>query len=264
MQQISVCSYSFHQMLKSGQMDMFQYIAWNDKQGFSHLEPWMAHLAQGYEDDGYIDKVRAAATACGLQFGCLAVDGAHIYEPDVAARNENRTRAYRWLDIGQKLGVQQVRIDAGGPETLDDATFSIIIEGYLDLLAYARERGLDLVMENHWGATMYAANVVRILEAAPGLGLLLDTDNWAPGEADSGAQQCASYTRHTHIKRYPNQPQDEEAKRIAERTLEILWATGYRGPWGIESIAREGEEESAVLETLRYLQTQIGALSATG
>ncbi|MEX1019148.1 MAG: TIM barrel protein [Litorilinea sp.] len=260
MLQVSVCSYSFHQMLKAGQMDIFQYIAWNDKHGFSQLEPWMAHLEPGYADDGFVQKVKDAATACGLKFGCLAVDGVHIYEPDAAARAANRERAKRWMDIAQMLGAQQVRIDAGGPEEPDAATFDVIVEGYGDVLDYARRRGLEVLVENHWGPTIYAANVVKLLEAAPGLALLLDSDNWAPGEAEIGARDCIRFARHTHIKRYLNQEQDTEAQRIGDLTLEALWAAGYRGPWGIESIALPGEEEVAVLETLRYLQTKIGAL----
>ncbi len=258
--QISVCSYSFHQMLKAGQMDMFQYIAWNDKYGIAQLEPWMAHLEQGYTDDDYVRRVKQAIDACGLQVGCLAVDGAHIYEPDAEARAENRIRAQRWMDIAQQLGARQVRIDAGGPETLTDDVLEVIVDGYGDVLDYARTRGLEVVMENHWGATVYAANVARILEAVPSLGLLLDSDNWAAGEAEPGVRSCARFVRHTHIKRYPGQEADAEALRIADLMLDVLWQAGYRGPWGIESIGLPGEEEAAALETRRYIETKVGGL----
>lgn len=262
--QMTVCSYSFHQMLKAGQMDMFQYIAWNDKHGFSQLEPWMAHLEPGYDDDSYIRKVKQAIDGCGQQVACIAVDGAHIYEPEAEARSANRARARRWMDIAQMLGAHQVRIDSGGPEALTDEIFDTIVEGYADVLAYARGRGLEVLVENHWGPTIYAQNVVRLLEAVSGLGLLLDTDNWAPGEGEPGAQLCARYTRHTHIKRYPNQEADAAAKRIGDHTLETLWAAGYRGPWGIECIALPGEEEAGVLETRSYIEEKIGVLLGAG
>lgn len=220
----------------------------------------MAHLEPGYTDDDYIRKVKQAADGCGLKFGALAVDRAHIYEEDIAKREENRTRAKRWMDIAHMLGAHQVRIDSGGPAEFTDEIFQIVVDGYGDIMDYGRERGLEIVVENHWGPTIYAHNVARLLEAVPGLGLLLDTDNWAPGEAEKGAESCARYTRHTHIKRWPGQPEkDAEAIRCAELTMEALWAGGYRGPWGIESIALEGEEEAGVLETRSYIQDWIGA-----
>jgi sugar phosphate isomerase/epimerase len=254
---LSVCSYSFHRLLKSEQMDMFQYIAWNDKHGFTQLDPWMAHLEAGYEDDDYIRRVKATADASGLQFGCIAVDGAHVYEADADTRAANRVRAKRWMDISGRLGARQIRIDSGGPEVLTDEILGEIVKGYDDILQHARECGLDVLVENHWGPTIHVDNVVRLLEAVPGLGLLLDTDNWAEGEAEEGVTRCARFVYHTHIKTYPNGPRAEQAEAIALHAMETLWSEGYRGPWGIESIPEDGDEESAVLATQELIERKI-------
>jgi hypothetical protein len=72
----------------------------------------------------------------------------HYHE---AARAENRQRAKRWMDIGKLLGAQQVRIDSGGPLDLEDDVLAVIVDGYVDVIAYARERGLEVVIERYPG-----------------------------------------------------------------------------------------------------------------
>ena len=98
--QLAIASYSFHRLLASGQQDMFKYIDDCKMLGATQLDPWNAHLAPLVEGDkalkasgawqnarllaeeeAYLRQVRAAADQAGLPVGCVAVDGAHIYEP---------------------------------------------------------------------------------------------------------------------------------------------------------------------------------------
>src|ERR1051325_10413697 len=97
-----ICSFSFHRLLAAGKQDIFRYITDCKELGCTQLDPWNAHLAEiqsgdsvihaGHNpsestwlsavDNDYIASVRAAADTAGLLFGCIAVDGAHIYEED--------------------------------------------------------------------------------------------------------------------------------------------------------------------------------------
>ena len=154
---------------------------------------------------------RTAAEEAGLPFGCIAVDGAHIYEPTEEARAENRARAYRWLDIAGYLGAKQVRIDAGGPEEMPDDVFAIIVDGYNDLIPYAAARGIEVIVENHWGPTKHADNCVKLLEAVDGLGLLFDSNNWAEGTARRGLGQVRQV-------RQPHPRQDLRVRRRGQRS----------------------------------------------
>ena len=62
----------------------------------------------------------------GLPMGCLAVDGAHLYEPSVEARALHRTRLLRWCAIAARLGARQIRIDTGGPAEMPADVFALI------------------------------------------------------------------------------------------------------------------------------------------
>ena len=183
-------------------MDIFEYIEWNRQHGFTLLDPWNVHLEAGYKDDAFLDAVKHAAARVGLPFGCVAVDGAHIYEPTAEARAENRAWAYRWIDICRYLGARQVRIDAGGPDEMPDDVFAVIVDGYADVLEYAGKRGVEVIVENHWGPTKHPKNVVKLLDTVKGLGLLFDTNNWAPGVREQAWEMCAKYAKLSHIKTF--------------------------------------------------------------
>ncbi len=263
----SICSFSFRKLLASGKQDIFQYIADCKELGCAALEPWSAHLAkikQGddvmyagdnpgqadvsldAEDDAFLDRVKAAADEAGLPFGCVATDGpVYIYEPQQWKREANRKLACRWIDAAGRLGAAQIRIDPGcWDETPADEVFDIIIAGYRDLVAYGSERGVEVLIENHWGCSNQPANLVRILEAVEGLGMLFDTNNWPKNKQAEGWRTCAKYARATHVKALYWADDGEELTQHIGHAIRLLRRAGYDGIWGIESMPLdEGVDE---------------------
>jgi len=267
---LSICSYSFHRLLEAGQQDIFRYITDCKELGCTLLDPWNGHLPQllpqnnggagakgetlSSEEENYLKRIKAAADEVGLPIGGLAVDGAHIYEAEPEKRKANRIEAYRWLNIGEKLGAQQMRIDAGGTAEMPDEMFQIIIDGYHDLVKRAQDKGIELLIENHWGASNRPENVVRILDAAPGLGLLFDTHNWAPGTQQQGWELCAHYAKATHVKTFVFDDAGNETTTDIPQVIHRLVETGYRGAWGIESCPRNEDEYSGARKTIDLIR----------
>jgi len=273
--EIGICSFSFHRLLAAGQQDVFQYITDCKELGCTQLDPWNAHLAQlksGDEalhagrnphasdhltavDTDYIAAVRQAADEAGLPFGCIAVDGAHIYDADPEKRAANRARAYRWLDIANQLGAKQVRIDSGGSEAMPADEFAVIKEGYEDIIGRARSFGVEVLVENHWGPTVLPENVLRLLNEIDGLGLLLDAHNFRADRRDDGRRMCAPHARALHIKTFEfdaegNETSDEDVPAAVRYLLDA----GYKGPWGVESVPRDGDEIGGARKTIALLR----------
>lgn len=274
---LSICSYSFHELLEAGKQDMFKYITDCKELGCTQLDPWNVHLApiQGNdetfkanatpdtpllsaEEEAYLVRVKKAADDVGLPFGCVAVDGAHIYEPTEKARRANRLLAYRWITVAERLGAPQVRIDAGGTPELPDDMFAIVIEGFKDIVAYAKKKGVEVIHENHWGSTNVPENVVRIMEAVDGLGLLFDSCNWAKGMREKGWELCAKYASTTHIKTFAFDEQGYETTVDVPRVMQILIDGGYDGCWGIESCPEDGDEYAGVRKTIALMKRVLG------
>ncbi|MAS36718.1 MAG: hypothetical protein CL610_22125 [Anaerolineaceae bacterium] len=273
MLKFSIASFSFHRTLAAGKQDIFGYIADSRALGAAQLDPWNAHLTAHKDgdavlhgghnprdakfipaDDAHLARVKAAADAAGLSFGCLAVDGAHVYEPDAQQRQANRESAYRWLDVAEKLGAQQVRIDAGGPDAMPDDVLAIIVAGYRDLIQRAADKGIEVLVENHWGPTRYPANVIRLLDAVEGLGLLFDSHNWADGLQQQAWEMCAPYARSVHIKTFAFDEQGNDPTVDVARVVRLLDDSGYGGVWGIESVPRDGDEYGAIRQTAALIE----------
>jgi sugar phosphate isomerase/epimerase len=273
MTRLAICSYSFHRLLESGAQDMFRYIEDCKDLGATQLDPWNAHLAEirarddeirargelaGWQltpaEKNYLAQVKAAALNANLPFGCIAVDGAHIYEADEHARLGNRAIAYRWLEVARILEAPQVRIDAGGPEEMPDDIFAIIVAGYNDLIARARNYNVEVLIENHWGPSRLPDNVVRLMEAVPGLGLLFDTNNWKPELREQAWERCARYARATHVKTFLFDENGEDPTMDLKKAMNLLIQAGYDGCWGVESVPKDGDEYEAVKKTFAFIR----------
>lgn len=275
MLEIGICSFSFHRLLAAGKQDIFQYILDCKALGCTQLDPWNAHLSEVRKGDDvlyagrnpqdsmhlsagdteYIERVRAAADDAGIPFGCIAVDGAHIYEPDPAKRDENRARAYRWLDVAHRLGAKQVRIDAGGPEEMPDDVYAIIKEGYQDVIARAKDVGVEVLVENHWGPTVLPENCLRLIEDIDGLGLLLDCHNFRTDRRDEGRRLCAPHARYIHLKTFAfDEAGNEVSDEKAEEALHILKDAGYDSVWGVESMPQDGDEIKGARQTIELIR----------
>jgi len=278
--ELSLCSYSFHRLLEAGNHDVFKYISDCHTLECTQLDLWNGHLPSLLDDDArapssftqgytqlspaemdFLAGIKAAADSAGLPFGCLAVDGAHIYESSPEARQAQQVKAYRWLNIAEQLGAQQIRIDSGGPPEMPAEVLEIIVAGYNDLMPRARDKGIEIVIENHWGASRIPENVVRILEAVPGLGLLFDTGNWPEEMRETGWTQCARYARATHLKTYAFDAEGNETTVDIPRAMHILQEAGYQGSWGIESVPREGDEFEAAKKSIALVRRVLGTAS---
>lgn len=273
MLKLSIASYSFHRLLKEGKQNIFKYITDCKTMGATQLDPWNGHLEPLVQKDNlmksssdsstttlnddekiYLNHVRQIADRENMPFGCLAVDGAHIFEDAPEARQVNRAIAYRWLEAAHILGAEQVRIDAGGPETLTDPVLAIIAEGYQDVIHQAKKYGVEIIMENHWGTSRSPDNVVKILNTIPGLGLLFDTNNWSLGEQEKGWRLCARFARSVHIKTFTFDEHGNDPSVNLPLAIRLLVEAGYNGTWGVESVPRDGDEYAAVEKTFALIK----------
>jgi sugar phosphate isomerase/epimerase len=264
--QIGICSYSFHRLLKSGQQDIFGYIDACKVLGCTQLDPWNSHLppiAEGTgplndRDKQYLLNIRRAADDAGIPFGMLVVDGAHVYEPTPDARAANRAKALRHLDAAAILGAKQIRIDAGGPDELNDEVLEVLQAGYRDLIDRAAPRGIHVVVENHRGSTKHPDHLIRLLGNVPGLGFLFDTNNWFEGLRDDARRRCAPYAVAVHLKAHAWDGQGNEASDAdAVGAIELLTSVGYAGTWGIESVPTDGDEMDGARKTVELIRRHV-------
>ncbi len=274
----SVASYSFHRELESGRQDMFKYITDCKDLDCAQLDPWNSHLAPliiedeqirassnstqaTFSDAGleYVARVKAAADAAGLPFGCLAADGSHVWEPTVEARAANRACAYRWLDVSRRLGAESMRTDTGGKAELPDDMFAIIVDGLQDIVNHGRKLGVRVSIENHWGASNIPENVIRVLDAVNGLTLLFDSRNWAKGMREEGWQLGVPRAKDVHIDLFRTQENPQTLEGDLSRLIKMLVKAGYNGCWGIECIPPDDDEYGAIRKSMAFIEKTVAS-----
>jgi sugar phosphate isomerase/epimerase len=184
-----------------------------------------------------------------------------MYETAPEAVEANRKLRYRWIEIARKLGACELRVDAGGTPEMPEEQFKVIVKEYRDVVEKGKKAGIPIVMENHWGSSNIPENVVKIMEAVPGLGLLFDTNNWAKGTQERGWDLCAKYAKVTHIKTFQFDAQGNDPSVDLSKAMKILVGTGYRGCFTVESCPKDGDEYGAVGKTFDLIRRELSKLN---
>ena len=95
---------------------------------------------------------------------------------------------------------------------------------------------------------------MKLLEENEGLGLLFDSNNWAPGMQEKGWKMCAKYATVTHIKTFAFDRAGNDITVDVPRVINLLCDTGYKGVWGIESCPKDGDEYAGVRKTIALIE----------
>ena len=242
---VSVMSYSFHQLLRAGKMDLFGYLeSARYRYGLQTADIWNGTLAS--TEDDYLAAVKDGLAERGLALANLAVDGAHIWEDDPAAREANYGNALAALKTGEALGAQTVRIDAGSrAEAWAAQEFDWIVKRYKEYAQRAYDGGYKVGPENHWGPERVPVYLKALCLAvdSPAFGVLLHFERWTGDEAAQGDDIIAPWVMHTHANRM--------IMDLLEAKMAALRDAGYAGCWSVEHPALNYTEVGVMLARIR-------------
>ncbi|MEZ4863272.1 MAG: TIM barrel protein [Caldilineaceae bacterium] len=250
---ISICSYTFHQLTRAGVMNTFGYLeSIKYRYGLSAADLWHGTLAS-LEDD-YLAQVKEALAERELSVANICIDRACIWDNDPAVRESNARNAEVNIKAAEFLGAQTVRIDAGG--TRDERGWNtqqmdMIVKQYRVWAQRAHDNGYRIGPENHWGAEMVPENMKQLCEAVdhPGFGILLHVNRWHGADPGAGDELVAPWVMHTHFS-----PAVDEAGTL--RTMNALRAAGYNGCYSVEVATQRYTEPALVIARLRDIGEQ--------
>jgi sugar phosphate isomerase/epimerase len=245
---VSLAQWSFNRSFRAGvwkNLDMPRIV--REKAGLDALE----FVNQFFENPtlGYLRRLKKSLADAGVTPVLIMVD-----DEDPTAGTDARERraaavAHRkWVDIAHYLGCRAIRCNMRGGEgdwRQDKDLIARAAESFRDLLAYARGSGIQVLIENHGGASSDPDVLVRLMKEVndPQFGLLVDLGNWNKGDDHYQAiEKTLSWARGISVKDIPGWD--------LEKKLRMCMASGFHGFWGIESGARppEGASPEAVFE----------------
>lgn len=189
----------------------------------------------------YLNQLNRAGRDQNVAFVRIMVDG----EGNMAAADKRERMAAavahrKWVDVAHYLGCRDIRCNMRGglPDwKKDTGLVPRAAEAFNDLLEYAKGSGLDIIIENHGGASSDPDVLTALMKAAdnPRFGTLPDFGNVNPGD-DHGAvlRKLLPYAKGVSVKA-SWAPDGTHPAWDLEKLIGICREAGFHGYWGIES-----------------------------
>ena len=170
-----------------------------------------------------------------------------------------------WVDVAAYLGAKTIRVNAAGEGTPDEVA-AAAADGLKKLAAYAADKGINVVVENHGGYSSDAKWVVGVMEQVDmdNVGTLPDFGNFCI-ESDStgcikeydkylGMEELMPYAKGVSAKSHEFDADGNEVDSDFLRIMKIVKDSGYRGYVGIEYEGQTLSEVDGIMATKALLQ----------
>jgi sugar phosphate isomerase/epimerase len=187
MRRLAISTWSLDGLLQSG-VALLDIPAQLAQHGITTLE--LCHFHLPTTEPAYLQALREALQAAGVELYRLLIDTGDIVAPDSSQRAADIRTIDGWIDVAAALGASSVRISAGR----QPATPQVVEQSAKQLRSLAQQaarHGLRTDTEN-WQATgQEPAPLLAILDQCAGqVGLCADT-----GNAEATADKYATLTQ---------------------------------------------------------------------
>jgi sugar phosphate isomerase/epimerase len=197
-ERIAVSTWSFHNYFPNTRYGppKFETQDWDirkvithvkDKIGLTNFEMSSAHFANW--EPKYLDDLAAWMTEQGCGFIHLSdnIRGANLARSDAMKRAADVQTFEKLIGVAQRLKIPTMRVNTGTPEA-KDWKLQTTIDIYKHLARYGKERGVEIIIENHFGISADPKKVAEIIgavgeniSACPDFGLFKNDDERWPG-----------------------------------------------------------------------------------
>tara|TARA_R110002049_G_scaffold153433_1_gene317690 strand:+ start:52 stop:753 length:702 start_codon:yes stop_codon:yes gene_type:complete len=182
----------------------------------------------------YCEKLRAEAERQGCLLTNLKMNqkGLDLGSEDKEVRGE-ALRVYKeTIDFASILGVRWVR----PLPMLARPDLSVYADSYRELMDYAGERGIGVLVENFGWMMGEPDAIPRLIEeVGPGLKSQPDTGNWSDNEVRYvGLEKAFPHAVSCDFKARALGSDGSHTEYDLKRCFDIGWSSGFRGPWCFE------------------------------
>ncbi|MFV0253487.1 MAG: sugar phosphate isomerase/epimerase family protein [Beutenbergiaceae bacterium] len=231
-----------------------------------------------------IERLRRFLVGAGVTVLTVPIDSGNLSAATPQHRDEDIATIIEWFDIAAALGATYARVNTGTPHTETfDENYQGLVDALRQLSVHARERDLQLLVENHGGSSSDPDYLLKLRAdvGADSLGILLDLGNFEPVNTVSlarlmgqPADDAALETEHVyahiarlapvatlvHAKAYD--PRSDGTPLLdLDRALRIVADAGYRGSIAVEWEGGEGDPWERTAQTLDTVLTVFPGLS---
>jgi sugar phosphate isomerase/epimerase len=257
---ISLAEWSIHKAIQSRKLTNLDF-------------PKVAHDF-GIEGLEFVNQLWAAPTQgylAGLKkrmkdHGCKGVlimcdDEGAMGHSNKADRMRAADNHIKWLDSAAEIGCHSIRVnmypdkETKTPADID-AFLGCCAESFTKLCGYARERRLNVIIENHGGVSSDADVLVRLMKLVnlPNFGLLPDFGNFSPQQDRfESVRKMLPYSKGVSFKCFDFGPDGKETTFDMDRMMKIVADSAYTGFVGIEYEGERQPEMEGIAAGKKYL-----------
>ncbi len=276
--QISLAQWSINRMIREEGLDPYLFAEKAKQWGFTGLEYVSGLYYPELEKENFseaamknfVDRSNAEAEKHGLQNLLIMVDGqGNLAVSDAEERKAAIENHYKWVDAAAAMGCHSIRVNLAG-STIEEEWIPAAVEGLKGLSTYAKDKNINVIVENHGGLSSNGALLVQVMQKVnmENCGTLPDFGNFCIAKEDpnnwhskcidmydryNGVEELMPFAKAVSAKSMNFDANGNETDTDYNKMLRIVKDAGYTGFIGVEYEGDELSEEAGILATKNLL-----------
>ncbi len=219
-QRFATSTYSFWRFKDDSKLPIEDCIRHAASMGFDAVE--ILHRQMTAESNDYLQNIKRTALLEGIDLCGFSIHQGFVY-PDPDLRKKNIDHTIHCIELAYKLGIPSMRVNTGRwntskdfdelmknrgiepplPGVSEETAFQWVIDAFNACIPAAKQCGVTMGLENHWGLGLTPQGVLRIVDAvnSPFLKVTMDTGNFLEDPYDR-LDKLAPQTVYVHAKTY--------------------------------------------------------------
>ncbi len=275
---LSLAQWSIHKMILEEGLDPYSFAEKAKSWGFEGLE-YVSQLyrkeleATNYSKEAmasFVKKCNEESNKHGLKNLIIMIDG----QGDLATTNAKERKLavenhYKWVDAAAAMGCHSIRVNLMGSKIAEEWV-SNAVDGLTQLATYAKDKHVNVIVENHGGLSSNASKLAKVMEKVgmENCGTLPDFGNFCVKRKDGsyygsecietydnykGVKELMPFAKAVSAKSYNFDEAGNETKLDYGKLLQIVKNEGYNGFIGVEYEGHKMGEEDGILATKNLL-----------
>jgi sugar phosphate isomerase/epimerase len=283
---LSLAQWSVHRMIQNGELDPYSFASKAAEWGFSGLE----YVSQLYDKElkesnysaeamaAFVDKSNAEAEKHGLENVLIMIDGqGDLATSDVTERKKAVENHFKWVDAAKAMGCHAIRVNLSG-STEPETWVANSVDGLNQLATFAKEKGINILVENHGGLSSNGAMLARVMSQVnmDNCGTLPDFGNFCIRRNDpadysrgcaemydiyQGVKELMPYAKAVSAKSHNFDSEGNETEIDYVKMLQIVKDAGYKGFIGVEYEGNDLGEQEGIMATKALLLKSVSKLA---
>ncbi|NRB62182.1 MAG: TIM barrel protein [Saprospiraceae bacterium] len=217
-------------------------------------------------DQAYWDAFKAQCDEFNVQTLLIMCDGlGSLGNADAEARMQAVENHYPWVDIAAFLGCHSIRVNAAGEGTAEEVAQNAAA-GLKALTAYAKEKGINVIVENHGGYSSDGQWLAGVISAVDDdyCGTLPDYGNFCikgsprnceePYDRYQGMADLLPFAKGVSAKSYGFDESGNETTIDFFRMHQLVRDANFSGYIGVEYEGSEMSEAEGIKATKSLLE----------